>query len=73
MVKIRITAPCTTPQLKLKPGDEIHVNEMTPELERLLNARRIDDETVAQVVKGSTGNQTATARNRAGETATVGA
>lgn len=68
MVKIRITAPCTTAQLNLKPGDEIHVSEMTPELQRLLNARRIDDEPVAMLVKGPAVQQTATARNKTPET-----
>lgn len=67
MIKIRITAPCTTAQLSLEPGDELHVGKITPQIETLLNARRIDDEPVARIVKGQS-TETATARNRTPET-----
>ncbi|HEX7769867.1 MAG TPA: hypothetical protein VF422_07545 [Dokdonella sp.] len=70
MVRIRITAACTTAKLDLKPGDEIHVADLTPELQTLLNARRVDGEPVAQLVRGNS-TERATARQQAQERATA--
>lgn len=71
MVRIRITSPCTTAKLNLQPGDEIVVTRMTPELQALLNARRIDDQPVAELVRGGAKSQTATSPNRTPETTTA--
>jgi hypothetical protein len=70
MVRIRITAACTTAKLNLQPGDEIVVKSMTPELQALLSARRIDESPVAEIVRGEAPRQTATSRARTNEHAT---
>ena len=71
MVRIRITAPCTTAQLSLEPGDEILVAKITPEIERLLNARRIDNEPVAELVRGDERSEKAITRPRKQEVTTA--
>lgn len=71
MVRIRITAACTTAKLNLQPGDEILVKSVTPELETLLNARRLDGDPIAEIVRGAARPETATTRNRTPETATA--
>lgn len=70
MVRIRITAACTTAKLNLQPGDEIVVKSVTPELQTLLNARRINDEPVAEIVRGKQSEQ-ATSRATTNERATT--
>lgn len=70
MVKIRITQPCTTAKLTLKPGDELHVSELTPGVKALLNARRIDNSPVAEIVRGNQ-RETATTKTQTTEKAVV--
>lgn len=70
MIRIRIIEPCTTAKLNLAPGDEIHVTKMTPELQALVDGRRIDESAVAEIVRG-TQRETATTRARTNETATA--
>lgn len=49
MIKIRIEEPCSA-HLTFKPGDEIQVSEMTPELQTLVSNTRVDGSKVAKVV-----------------------
>ena len=60
-MRIKIIAPCTTPPLNLQPGDVIEVKTLTPELQRLLDSRRMDDSAVAELVRGNP-RETATTR-----------
>lgn len=53
MIRVRFTAPATT-HLNFQPGDEIHVAALTPELERLVTAQRLDGKHVAQIVRDGT-------------------
>lgn len=50
LMKIRIVNP-TTARLNLEPGDELHVSRLTPELETILNATRLDGQKVARIVR----------------------
>lgn len=49
-MKIRFDHPATA-RLDFKPGDEIAVRAITPELEALLRATRIDGAAVAHIVE----------------------
>lgn len=69
-MRIRITAPCTTPKLTLEKGDVLEVKTITPSLQKLLDGRRIDGTPVAEVVRGHQ-RETATTRQPVTEKATA--
>lgn len=49
-MKIRFLHPADA-RLSFAPGDEIAVTALTPEIKRLLSARRIDNQKVCEVVR----------------------
>ncbi len=51
MITIRFRHPCET-HLGFAPGDELRVASVTPALEQLLQAKRIDGEPVATILDG---------------------
>ncbi len=54
-----------------KPGDELSVTEMTPEMQKLLTAVRLDGKKVAHLVTSDEDDETATIEAE-GETAVTG-
>lgn len=49
-MRIRFRHPSTA-RLSFQPGDEIEVSSLTPELQALLSATRVDGVRVAEVVR----------------------
>jgi len=49
MIRVRILHP-TVARFALQPGDEFLLQNMTPELQSFLAARRVDGERVADII-----------------------
>ncbi len=71
MKKIKILQTCVS-RMPFKPGDELHVQEISPELQALIDGTRLDGEKVAVVMSDRQADEEIADRPNDTETAVTG-